>query len=205
LKSLFFLAMRALLGGLLAGWTVRKLARRHMDARRALWLAIGAFLTLALGWYVTTFIAGVGAIGAIIVYLAARAWVSGRQALYGAIATYLGFTICVGGMQLASATVGEPLRDDVDARSFPATRTAPVVGCPSRPGCSPASTCRCLRRRPARSAHPFSTTRSRPRSACTSMPSAVQIRGRPLAAAVSVIRLSRSSAYSKGRRPAAAS
>lgn len=95
---LYFVVIPALLGGLLAGWTVHKLARGHMDPRRAAWLAVGAFLALALGWYLTTFVAGAGVICAIIVYLVARARFGGRVALYAAGATYLGLTICVGGL-----------------------------------------------------------------------------------------------------------
>ncbi len=95
---LLFVVIPALLGGLLAGWTVHKLARAHTAPRRTAWLAVGAFLAVALGWYLTTFIAGAGVICAIIVYLVARARFGGRVALYAASATYLGLTICVGGL-----------------------------------------------------------------------------------------------------------
>lgn len=98
LSVLLFILVPSLLGGLLAGWAVHRLARRHLDARRAKWFAVGAFLAVALGWYLTSFIAAVGVIGAVIVYFIARAWLGSRRALYSASATYLVFTVCVGGM-----------------------------------------------------------------------------------------------------------
>jgi hypothetical protein len=96
---LLYVQLPAVIGGVLAGWAVYRLARRHLDdARRAKWLAVAAGLTFALGWYLTTLIAAAGVIGAILVYFVARAWLGTRRALYAGFACYLGFTICVGGM-----------------------------------------------------------------------------------------------------------
>jgi hypothetical protein len=94
-----FVPLPAVLGGLLAGWMVYRLACRHLaDTRRAKWFAVAAGLALAFGWYLMTFIAAAGAIGAIFVYFVVRAWLGARRALYAGLASYLGFTICVGGM-----------------------------------------------------------------------------------------------------------
>jgi uncharacterized membrane protein YesL len=66
---LLFVLLPAVLGSLPAGWAAYRLTRRHLDdARHAKCFAAAAGLALALGRYLTTFIAAAGVIGAILAH-----------------------------------------------------------------------------------------------------------------------------------------
>jgi len=96
-----FQLVPAVLGGVVGGGVVLVLARRHIDALRAVLAAAATCLALALGWYFTSWIAAAGVVAAILVYAVALCWIGGGRALLAACGCYLVVTIGAGAMLYA--------------------------------------------------------------------------------------------------------
>jgi hypothetical protein len=98
LSYIFFIVVPAVLGGLIAAAVIFARVRQHFGTRRAKRAAVAAFLALGLGWSFTGLFAAVGVIGGLVLYAPAHIRLGGARALLAASATYLVFTVGVGGM-----------------------------------------------------------------------------------------------------------